>query len=180
MLFMALSGALMAAIFKPNPLNVVAGTLTAYLVGTGVLAVARTGESSKPWLVATVAAGAAATAFAWALGLGAFGRGNPGLAAPAILFAIVGTLGLAGDARVLRAGGIQGTPRLTRHLWRMGFALWIATSSFFLGQAKFLPAAWRAAHWNFVPPLLVLGVLVYWVLRVAVFRRAPGMIRPAR
>ena len=40
--------------------------------------------------------------------------------------------GLDYAVRMIRAGGIQGAPRLTRHLWRMCVALFAASSSFYV------------------------------------------------
>jgi hypothetical protein len=66
------------------------------------------------------------------------------------------------------AGGLQGSRRLARHLWRMCFGLFVATGSFFLGQMKFVPEPVRI-----VPLLLVLAFapllfLFYWMWRVRV------------
>ena len=55
---------------------------------------------------------------------------------PYFMFGAVGLVSIVGDVHVIRFGARQGRPRLARHLWRMCWALWIATSSFFLGQAK--------------------------------------------
>jgi len=94
--------------------------------------------------------------------------------------ATVALLAAVGDWRLLRAGSITGTRRLARHLWRMCFGLFIASGSFFLGQAKFLPKAMRIT-----PLLLALGiapliVLLYWMWRIRLRKRLQGMIlRPA-
>src|SRR5262249_15359840 len=45
-------------------------------------------------------------------------------------------LACAGDIRMLARGGIFGSQRLARHLWRMCFGFFIATGSFFLGPAN--------------------------------------------
>ena len=89
---------------------------------------------------------------------------------PPLVFGIVILLAAVGDLRAIRAGGLRGSRRLARHLWRMCFALFIATGSFFLGQMKFIPEPVRS-----VPLLLVLGFapllfLFYWLWRV---RRRP-------
>ena len=55
---------------------------------------------------------------------------------PFVVFFMFGTVALQGAIRrrlVIRSGGLQRGTRLTRHLWRMCYALWIATASFFLG-----------------------------------------------
>ncbi len=48
----------------------------------------------------------------------------------------------------------------------MCFALWIATASFFLGQAKMIPAPLRIKPMLALPVLLVLGMVFYWMVRV--------------
>jgi hypothetical protein len=45
-------------------------------------------------------------------------------------------LAAAGDVRMLLRGGVAGTKRISRHLWRMCFGLFIAAGSFFLGPAE--------------------------------------------
>src|SRR5687767_5451646 len=105
------------------------------------------------------------------------GRSFMGVPAGMILF--LGTTCLLagiGDARMIREGGLRGARRLARHLWRMCFALFIATGSFFLGQMKFIPEPVRI-----VPLLLVLAFapilfLFYWMWRVRVRGRLSGIV----
>jgi len=66
---------------------------------------------------------------------------------------------------MLLHGGVSGAKRIVRHLWRMSFAFWIAAFSFLLGQQKVLPAYIRGLKLLFVPPLLILIVLIYWRCR---------------
>ena len=58
----------------------------------------------------------------------------------------------------------------------MGFAMWIATASFFLGQAKFFPEPIRKSGLLAIPVLLVLVVMLYWLLRVLLKRRNPAAL----
>ena len=176
MLAMTGSAVVMAAYLRPNPGNVIAGLLTFYLVVTGWLAVKRTvAETRAPllglMLVALVVGGAAL-----ALGSAAAQRPNgaiDGIPAPAFfMFATVGLGAGLLDLRLLIAGEIQGRHRLARHLWRMTYAMWVATLSFFLGQADEFPQAVRATGVLFIPPLLVTGALLYWVVRIH-WARAP-------
>jgi hypothetical protein len=53
----------------------------------------------------------------------------------------------------------------------MCLAMLIATASFFLGQAKLFPPAVRASGVLRVPVLLVLGALLYWLVRVQLWPR---------
>ncbi|HEV2707564.1 MAG TPA: hypothetical protein VGV59_16725 [Pyrinomonadaceae bacterium] len=85
---------------------------------------------------------------------------------PAGMLFFLGTVALlaaAGDVRMLMRGGVFGTQRIARHLWRMCFGLFIATGSFlaqkrviaFMGGPKILLLA--------VVPLLL---LIFWLIRV--------------
>ena len=100
--------------------------------------------------------------------------GRPRVVPPLVIGTVI-LLAAIGDLRAIRAGGLQGSRRLARHLWRMCFALFIATGSFFLGQMKFIPEPVRI-----VPLLLVLAFapivfLVYWMWRVRVRGRMRGI-----
>jgi peptidoglycan/LPS O-acetylase OafA/YrhL len=63
-------------------------------------------------------------------------------------------------------GRIQGARRIPRHLWRMCFALWIAATSFLLGQAEEFPTQLRIYPLLAVPMLLVFMLMLYWLVRV--------------
>ena len=69
------------------------------------------------------------------------------------------------DLRVLRAGGVIGPSRLARHLWRMCLALFIAWGSF-AGQPMAQPTPLRNSPYLFIPALIVLGLMVFWLIRV--------------
>lgn len=100
-----------------------------------------------------------------------------GVPAGMIFFlATIGLLAAVGDLRMILEGGPRGARRIARHLWRMCFGLFIATGSFFFGQAKFIPAPLRIK-----PLLAVLGVaplvvLLYWMWRVRLRRKLSGII----
>lgn len=101
--------------------------------------------------------------------------GRPRVVPPLVIGSVM-LLAAIGDLRAIRAGGLRGSRRLARHLWRMCFALFVATGSFFLGQMKFVPEPVRI-----VPLLLVLGFapivfLFYWMWRVRVRGRMSGII----
>lgn len=101
--------------------------------------------------------------------------GRPRVVPPLVIGTVV-LVAAVGDLRAIRAGGLHGTRRLARHLWRMCFGLFIATGSFFLGQMKFIPEPMRI-----VPLLLALAFapllfLVYWMWRVRVRGRLTGIV----
>src|SRR5438477_3197870 len=75
-------------------------------------------------------------------------------------------LAAAGDVRMLARGGVSGANRVVRHLWRMCFGLFIATGSFFLGQQQVFPRWLRGSPALFIPALLPLVLLIFWVFRV--------------
>ena len=95
----------------------------------------------------------------------------PGVAG--LVNALVLLLCAAGDLRVLRSGPPAGTRRLARHLWRMCYAMFTATGSFFLGQAKVIPEALRVTPVLLVLAFLPLPAMFYWLWRV---RRRPRMV----
>lgn len=101
--------------------------------------------------------------------------GRPRVVPPLVIGTVI-LFAAIGDLRAIRAGGLRGSRRLARHLWRMCFGLFIATGSFFLGQMKFIPEPVRI-----VPLLLVLAFapilfLLYWMWRVRVRGRLTGIV----
>ena len=180
MIVMALFGAGMAAMkfhIGFQKLNTIAGLVTTYLVVTALLTVRR---RSAPGGMDT-----AAMIFAAALGLFAIGVGIVSLnqpkatwfpAAPSFVFGTVALLAAFGDWRMIRAGGLQGVHRIARHLWRMCFGMFIATGSFFMGQAKVFPEELRIIPLLATPVLLVLATMFFWWIRVFVTKRVPGAI----
>jgi hypothetical protein len=80
-------------------------------------------------------------------------------------------LAAAGDVRMLLRGGAFGAQRIVRHLWRMCFGWFIATGSFFLGQGnKVFPAFLLESNLLFIPAILPLLLLIFWVFRVRLTR----------
>jgi|SRR5215467_14353425 len=170
MLTMAGSGATLA-VMKQQTSNILGGTLTFYLVATAWMT-ARRGDREKAGLfewsalalalvagIAEVILGARVT-----LGISAKAPGVP--LAMYFIFAAVMLLAASGDIRWMVQGGAFGTKRLVRHLWRMTFAFFIATGSFFLGQQKVFPVAWRGAPIWWVLGLFPLVLLIGWLGRV--------------
>ena len=95
-----------------------------------------------------------------------------------MIFFIMTILLLAaiGDARMIWAGGIQGSRRLARHLWRMCFGLFIASGSFLLGQMKFIPEPIRILPLLFVVALSPIVLLLYWMWRVRLKQNLRGLL----
>ncbi len=87
----------------------------------------------------------------------------------AVLYYVMGTLAAfaaALDFKVIVRGGVFGVQRIARHLWRMCFAFFFATGSFFLGQQKVMPAFMHGAAVLWVLGLAPLVFLLFWLIRV--------------
>jgi hypothetical protein len=105
----------------------------------------------------------------------------PAIPGPGVIFALGGLCLTAGllDLKFVVGGRLSGSQRVTRHLWRMLFAFFVATGSFFLGQQDILPKIVRGS-----PVLIVLAVapflvMAFWLVRMR-FPRAlsPAMLQP--
>ena len=83
-------------------------------------------------------------------------------------FAAFAVLALMGDLEMWWRGGRAGGTRIARHLWRMSFALWIATTSFFEGQAHIFPIEVQQSGVLLVPGNLVLLAMFYFLLKPSV------------
>ena len=150
--------------------NIVGGLFACYLVATAWLtARRREGETSIfDW---------AAFLFALALGVVLVTHGvrlatgtvapKPGVPVGMIFFlGSVALLAAAGDLRMLVRGGVFGKQRIVRHLWRMCFSFFIATGSFFIGQPQVFPAFIRRTNLLFIPGILPLVLMIFWLIRV--------------
>jgi hypothetical protein len=170
MLTMAASAVYLAALKHQNN-NVGGGVLTFYLVATAwVTAKRRDGETSIfDWAALLIPL--------WA-GIGGWINGFEAVhspmgskyGVPAGMHFFLGSvmlLAAAGDVRMLLRGGVFGAQRIVRHLWRMCFGLFIATGSFFLGQgSKVFPAFILKTNVLFIPSILALILLIFWLFRV--------------
>ena len=191
MLIMASSGAYLGFLKSQTP-NVLGGMLTFYLVATAWLTVKRrageTGRGELGLLFFGLAAATTALIAGWQSAHSA--TGNKGSASAAFVFGTVILMAVAGDVRMLVRGGVSGAKRMVRHLWRMCFALFIATASFFLGggsrsgfRAKLFTPEIRKTHLPAVPVLLVVFMTIFWLGRVlltnAYKKRAPQALNVA-
>jgi uncharacterized membrane protein len=170
--------AVVSAVVKGQTSNVMAGSMTAYLVFTGVATVRPPSPGSRRRDIALML-------FALALGLATFASGIVAVASPDgrvfglppfpfFLFGVLGVSGALGDFKTMRAGGLRGAPRLSRHLWRMCTALFITVASFFSIRARvaaILPAPFTTPALRALPVVLVLVAMFYWLWNVR-FRRS--------
>jgi uncharacterized membrane protein len=166
MLSLAAAGAYMA-FRKSQTGNFMGGVMTFYLVATAWATVRRRDGETRIFDWGALAVALAFGAIAVTLGLQALHHQTEYPPAVYFIWGSVALLSAAGDVRVLaRRGVFSGRQRIVRHLWRMCIALFIASGSFLLGQQQVFPAAWRGAPVWFVPALLPLVLMIFWLVRV--------------
>ncbi|MBF6024064.1 hypothetical protein [Lysobacter niastensis] len=159
---------------KSPPDSPVGGIMVCYFVATAWMAARR--RDGRPGIFDKIAC-----ALVLAMAVAIIGSGfqavispPPGPPGPGALFGLGGVCLLAGlsDLRFIR-GKLTSTQRIVRHLWRMCFALFIATGSFFLGQQDVLPQAVRGSPILFVLAFAPFGVMLFWLVRIR-FTRVIG------
>jgi hypothetical protein len=164
------------AITRHQPNNIGGGIITVYLIGTAWLtARRRDGETSRlDWVLLLIPL--ANGILSWMSGHSSL----DGVPVGMILFmGSVMLLAAAGDVRMLVSGSVFGTKRISRHLWRMCFGLFIAAGSFFLGGSnrplrllstvglgKYLSPALFNTPLYLVLTILPLILLIFWLVRV--------------
>lgn len=178
MVVMSLSAVWVATFVHSVGVNVVAGTLTFYLVLTAWWASkrrdgrARRSDAVALVYVAAVAAGSLAAGVGAVLNPASRNREVP---TPAyFIFGLVAACFAIADVRMLRRGGYPGVRRIARHLWRMGLALMIALLSLYPGRPRVFPQSWRASNLLLVPHVLVFGALLFSLARRRQRRKADG------
>src|SRR5882724_12263004 len=178
-------GALAAylAITRHQPNNIGGGILTFYLIGTAWLTARRKdGETSRlDWVALLIPL--ANGILSWMTGVKVLRSGHSSLdGVPVGMILFMGSvclLAAAGDVRMLVRGGVAGVKRISRHLWRMCFGLFIAAGSFFLGGSnrplrllsavgigRHLPSTLFSTTLYLVLTLLPLILLIFWLVRV--------------
>jgi hypothetical protein len=174
--------------FREEPGSPLGGLLVCYFVVTAWRSARRRdGMTGRFEIAACVFVLAAAAGTVWA-GLSGMST-TPLGAGPVFIFAGVCLLAGIGDARAILAKKLSPTQRLSRHIWRMCVAFFIATGSFFLGQDVF-PEAVRGSPILFVLAFAPFAVMVFWLVRIRFaialrrisLRIAPAvaMVEPAR
>lgn len=195
MLTMAV-GAVYLAVVKHQPGNIGGGIITFYLIGTAWLtAKRREGETSPmDWIAMLIPL--ALGILGWMSGIqvvrsGAMSQDGVPVGMTFFMGSIC-LLAAAGDIRMLLRGGVSGTMRLARHLWRMCFGLFIAAGSFFMGPSnrplRLLTSVGLGQHlspalfsMNLYLALTVapLVMLIFWLVRVRLTNAYKGKPLPA-
>jgi tetratricopeptide (TPR) repeat protein/uncharacterized membrane protein len=171
MLIMASSASFMAVFLRPNAGNALGGLLMIYLVTTAWVTAkrreARVGRFDYAALLVAVVV---------VVGYATFGiqAANSGTGLkdgyPSTLYFVFGTitsLFAVSDVRMILRGGVAGTKRIARHLWRMCLAFIMAAASFYPGQAKLFPRDIRRTNLLYEPLILLIGATIFWMVRVS-------------
>jgi hypothetical protein len=185
MLIMSSAGAYMAAFIKPNNGNVMGGILTFYLVGTGWMAARRRDRKVGvfDWSALAVALGIGAAGMTWGFQAASSPTGLKDGYPPFMyfVFASIALLFVASDIRMIARGGVFGAKRIARHLWRMSLALLFAMISFYPARAHLFPRWLNQTNLLYVPHVLLIGAMFFWLYRVSVRKRVPrGEMKVAR
>jgi uncharacterized membrane protein len=177
MLVMAVFAAYLAVARPGQLVNLFIAIFATYLVVTGWMTVQRhdgnIGAAEKVGLaVGTILfAPFAVLAVQVSAGLPLFFKSSIPIEGPVLiaLYGFTSVLAIAaiGDAKVVLAGGISGTPRIARHLWRMCLGLTMAAGSAFTnGLPRLLPGPMHVTPIFFLPQFMPLLLLVFWMIRV--------------
>jgi hypothetical protein len=170
MLVLGVTAAILGPLQSP-PESSVGGVFTCYFVATSwVAARRRDGTTGRFEMIACAFALGAAAIMFWGALTGVattpVGRGP--------VFVVAGVCLLAGllDLRAILLAKLTRAQRITRHLWRMCFAFFIATGSFFLGQQDVMPQGIRGSPVLFVLAFAPFAVMAFWLARLR-FSKSP-------
>ncbi len=163
--------------FKSPPESPIAGIMVCYFVATAWMAARR--RSGTPGRFEMIAC-----AIVLLIAIAIIGEGiklahsptppsaPPGVGGLLALGAICLLAGL-GDLKFILRGKLSATQRISRHLWRMCFAFFIATGSFFLGQQDVLPQAVRGSPLLFVLAFAPFALMFFWLAWIRFTKTSP-------
>jgi hypothetical protein len=165
MLVLGVSAAILEPFRTPEPGSPIPALLVCYFVTTSWVTVRRRdGTTGRFEIAACAVALGAAAAIAWNGLVG--GSTTPAGRGPIFGFAAFCLIAGLGDLNAILHKKLTATQRLSRHLWRMCFAFFIATGSFFLGQQDVLPAAVRGSPVLFALAFAPFAVMAFWLVRL--------------
>ena len=180
MLSLAASGTYLA-IVKSQMGNVMGDVLTFYMIATAWTAARRKDGRAGifDWVALAVALGVGTSlvVYGWRVVHGVVAQDGVPVGMAFFLGSVLLLAG-AGDIRMLVRGGVSGTQRIARHLWRMCFGLFIASGSFFMGRQRIFPEIVRRSNVLVLLTVLPLLLLVYWLIRVRVGERYKAAALP--
>jgi hypothetical protein len=158
---------LTAAILEPYrtpPGSPVGGIIVCYFVLTSwVAARRRDGTTGRFEIGACSTALAMAALMFWEAFNGAT---TPAGTGPVFAFGLICLVAGLGDLKAVLRGKLSAAQRISRHLWRMCFAFFIATGSFFIGQQDVMPESVQGSPVLFVLGFAPLGIMAFWLVRL--------------
>jgi hypothetical protein len=162
MLVLGITASILEPLRTPEPGSPVGGFIICYFVATSWMAARR--RDGRPGWFEKVACAAVLVLAALAILVGL----NGSTPQPGGALAIGAICLLAGllDLRFILRGQLSGGQRIARHLWRMCFAFFIATGSFFLGQQDILPKAVQGSPILFVLAFAPFAIMLFWLIRL--------------
>ncbi len=167
----------------PQPGNMTGGLLACYAVATGWATAKR--QDGRLGRAQTMAAALPALMVPVLIAFGVIAYNAPARELAGVPFiapfgmAVVAAIMAGSDLSAILRGALTPAQRLARHLWRMNMGLLLAVGSA-LGQPRItdmLPMAVRMSPLILTPVLVVLGVMIFYLVRV---RLAARPKRPAR
>lgn len=170
MLSSTIAAAYLAAFVHPNHANFTGAAITVYLVSTGWFLGRRRDRAINKFdcaaLVAVFVLGSADILWGFEAVASPTGVKDRYPAAFYFIFGSIALLFASSDFRMILRGGVAGAERIARHLWRMSLAFLFAVASGYPGQAKLFPMAWRETRLLYVPHLLILMSMLYWMRKM--------------
>lgn len=155
--------------FRSPPGSPVGGIIVCYFVATAwMTARRRDGIAGRFERIACAFALLGGALTAWG---GFTGATTPAGSGPVFAFAALCLLAGLGDLNFILRGRLTATQRLSRHVWRICFAFFLATGSFFLGQQDALPAAVRGSPGLFVLAFAPFALMVFWLARLRIAKK---------
>ncbi|HWT12422.1 MAG TPA: hypothetical protein VN231_06690 [Allosphingosinicella sp.] len=176
MLVLGITAAILGP-FKTPPDSPIGGLMVCYFVATAWMTARR--RDGRPGRFEKIACafvlGCAGLTIAGGFEAALSPEGQaPGAGALFLLGVLFLLPGLA-DLNFIRRGKLSPAQRISRHVWRMCVALFIATGSFFLGQQDVMPAGVRGSPILFVLAFAPFAVMAFWLVRIR-FAKSVGRL----
>lgn len=183
MLAMAGVGAAVAP-FLADRVSTVAGIFTLYLLVSAWATVKRKGGEigafERGAVVVPFAVAAAGLIFMYMASKDPSGTVDSQPPQAFYVYAIVGSIAGLSDLKVIFQRGISGVGRVARHLWRMCFALFVASGSLFLGQMQLFPKFFTDSPAPYLLALAPILILLFWMIAVRFLKKFKGPAYRAR
>lgn len=164
MLVLGVTAAILEPFREPTPGSPLVGVFVCYFILTSWVT-ARRRDGTTGWFEMAACATALGLAVVMTAA-GITGVGTPAGAGPVFILAAILLLAGLLDLNAVLRRRLTAAQRIARHLWRMCFAFFVATGSFFLGQQDVLPAAVRGSPLLFLLAFAPLAIMAFWLVRL--------------